>query len=53
MQIQAWRNFKAIEAIKALHGETIEGEVTGKIYCKECQYEYPCDTIKILGEWNA
>jgi hypothetical protein len=54
IKTQASINSNAIKAIRALH--TI-GEMVWSIeqrkeipYCKECQYQYPCDTIKIVGE---
>lgn len=52
MKTQASINANAIKAIRALHSETFDSELTGKTYCKECQYEYPCDTIKLLGGTN-
>ena len=39
-----------LDRIKQLHAETEFSEITNTIYCKECQYPYPCDTAKILGE---
>ena len=50
MKTQASINANAIKAIRALHSETFDSELTGKTYCKECQYEYPCDTIKLAGQ---
>jgi len=54
MKTQASINANAIKAIRALH---VEGEMIWSIeqrkeipYCKECQYQYPCDTIKIVGQ---
>ena len=49
MKTQASINANAIKAIRALHSEVELSDVTGKTYCKECQYEYPCDTIKLAG----
>lgn len=49
---QASINANAIKAIRALH---VEGEYVWSMelrrevpYCAECQYQYPCDTIKII-----
>lgn len=52
MNTRASLNAATLEAIRVLHCETIDSEITGKTYCKECQYEYPCDTIKLV-EQNA
>jgi hypothetical protein len=49
MKTQASINANAIKAIRALHSETIESDIVGGVYCKECQYQWPCDTIKIVG----
>lgn len=53
MKTQASINANAIKAIRALH---VEGEMVWSMdkqkeipFCKECQYAYPCDTIKIVG----
>jgi DNA-binding MarR family transcriptional regulator len=46
-------NENALRAIRTLHSETIESDITGKTYCKECQYEWPCDTIKLAGFEDA
>lgn len=48
MKTQASINANAIKAVRALHSEIEVSDITGKTYCKECQYEYPCDTIKAL-----
>jgi hypothetical protein len=50
MKTQASINANAVKAVRALHSETETSDITGKIYCKECQYEYPCDTIKLVGQ---
>lgn len=47
---QASINANAIKAIRALHSETEHSDITNETYCKECQYPYPCDTIKLAGE---
>lgn len=52
MKTQASINANAIKAIRALHSEVETSDLTGKTYCKECQYEYPCDTIKLAGSTN-
>lgn len=49
MKTQASINANAIRAIRELHSEIEFSEITGKTYCKECQYEYPCQTIKLAG----
>jgi len=48
MKTQTSANAKAIKAIRELHSITEVSEITGKTYCQECQYEYPCDTIKLV-----
>ena len=53
MKTQASINANAIKAIRALHSEIEISEVTGKKYCAECQYEYPCNTIKLAGGSDA
>lgn len=53
MKTQASINANAIKAIRALHSEIEISEITGKKYCAECQYEYPCNTIKLTGGSNA
>lgn len=50
MKTQASINANAIKAVRALHSEIEVSDITGKTYCKECQYEYPCDTIKLVGQ---
>lgn len=50
MKTQASINAIAIKAVRALHSEIEVSDITGKTYCKECQYEYPCDTIKLVGQ---
>ena len=49
MKTQASINANAIKAIRKLHSEIIESDIVDGIYCKECQYQWPCDTIKIVG----
>jgi hypothetical protein len=46
---RASENIAIILAVRELHTETEIEEVTGKTFCKECQYLYPCDTIKLVG----
>jgi hypothetical protein len=46
---RASENIAIILAVRELHTATVTDEVTEKTYCKECQYEYPCDTIKLVG----
>lgn len=53
MKTQASINANAIKAIRALHSEIEISEITGKKYCAECQYEYPCNTIKLTGGSDA
>lgn len=50
MKTQASINANAVKAIRTLHSETDHSTITGKTYCAECQYEYPCATIRLLGE---
>lgn len=52
IKTQASINANAIKALRELHVGTemvwsndLRREVA---YCKECQYKYPCDTIKII-----
>lgn len=40
---------RAITEVRKLHQPEEPSEITNKIYCAECQYEYPCQTIKIVG----
>ena len=46
---RASMNENAIRAIRALHSETMESDIVGGVYCKECQYEWPCDTFKLVN----
>lgn len=47
---KAGSNKSKLDQIRDLHSQTEISEITKTVYCKECQYPYPCDTIKILGE---
>lgn len=38
----------AIDNIYKLHNQKDYSETTNKTYCVECQYEYPCITLKML-----
>lgn len=40
---------EAIKSVRNLHTPEEPSDITNKIYCAECQYEYPCQTIKIVG----
>lgn len=57
MKTKASTNAHAIKALRDLHIGTemvwsmeLRKEVA---YCKECQYQFPCDTIKIIGGIDA
>lgn len=40
---------ESIKRVRDLHApEEQPSEITNKTYCAECQYEYPCLTIKML-----
>lgn len=43
-------NQKALDAIRELHSKIEYSEIAKKSYCQECQYEYPCDTIKLVDQ---